>query len=167
MVWKSFSSKTSFWHCACRGKIWHLRRQKVACLKVLYHFLKKAFLDFQWWKYTFYNKCSKNGLVSEKNSLFFSINRAEGINEIFHDFFFLNPSLYSIYLITSLMEMTFFKTIHPTKYRKLYTFLMASITSPLKSEKDWSQRMNAFNFALAPESQYFKIWTTIASLLSA
>ena len=33
-------------HCACRGKIWHPRRQS---LRVVLSF-------FQWWKYTFYKK---------------------------------------------------------------------------------------------------------------
>ena len=32
----------------------------------------RKFWDFEWWKYTFFKKCSKNGLVSEKNTLFFS-----------------------------------------------------------------------------------------------
>ena len=37
-------------HCACPGKIWHLRRQKFTCLKVVLFFKKfsKFFLDFQW-----------------------------------------------------------------------------------------------------------------------
>ena len=47
---------------------------KFACLKVVLSFFEKFskfFLDFQWWKYTFYKKFSKNVLVSEK---FFLLN---------------------------------------------------------------------------------------------
>ena len=77
-------------HCMCRSKIWHLRRQKFACLKVVLYFWG----DFQGWKYTFYKKCSKNVLVSEKNC-FFPLGGSRPQSGIFQFFFepFLNQLL--------------------------------------------------------------------------
>ena len=40
------------------------------------------FWNFQWWNYTFYKKCTKNGLVSEKNYfIFFHHRGGRGIGE--------------------------------------------------------------------------------------
>ena len=81
---------------------------KFACLKVVlsvFEKFSKFFLDFQWWKYTFYKKFSKNGLVSEKK---ISITGGRGggagpymeFSKIIF-YFFLNPSLILFYYDTS------------------------------------------------------------------
>ena len=44
---------------------------KVAGPRKFFHFFENFFRDFQWLKYIFFKKCSKNGLVSEKKLLYF------------------------------------------------------------------------------------------------
>ena len=68
--------------------------QKFPCLKAVLLFFEiffEVFWDFQWWKCTFFKKCSKNSLVSEKNYFIFSTSWV-GIRTFF------NPSLIMIFI---------------------------------------------------------------------
>ena len=62
----------------CCGKIWHLKRQKFACLKVDLSFFEKSYLEFSMVKINFLQKVLKKWSSSEKNSLFFSIIGGKG-----------------------------------------------------------------------------------------
>ena len=78
-----------------------LRRQKVACLKVVYHFLV-----FSMVKIPFLQKVLKNGQFSEKITLFFSTSSGVGSPD---------PKVeFSTFFDPSLIQET--KLFNPTKY---------------------------------------------------
>ena len=52
-------------HCALHGQICYMWRQNFACPKEVYYFMEISKV-----KIHFFKKCSKNGLISEKNYFF-------------------------------------------------------------------------------------------------
>ena len=73
-------------HCVCRSKIWHMRRQKFACLQVVLSSVISSFLGFSIVKIHFFQKeLKKLSSFQKKITLFLSTSRGGG-RGIFHFF---------------------------------------------------------------------------------
>merc|ERR1711973_374707 len=73
-------------YCACHGKIWHLRRQKFACLKVVLSFFEKflSFFGFSMVKIHFLQKVLKKCSSFRKKSKIFFHNQGGGQDPIWN-----------------------------------------------------------------------------------
>ena len=68
----------------------HLRVKSVETKICCFYNFQKFFLNFQWWKYTFFKKCSKSGLVSEKKLLHIFLLLGEGFRPKSGTFHFIS-----------------------------------------------------------------------------
>ena len=102
----------------------------------------KVFWDFQWWKFTFYRKFSKNGLVSEKNYFIFFHNRGGGAGTlmefsiIFFIFFFWNFPLFGLDTLPLEVENYYYFISETRPFFENFQKKVYFLFSPLKIPKN-------------------------------